>query len=146
MTRLAPGRPLTTIECIFAVVGISDGEIFHSDFPSLLSRSHHMLFLNHHSLTILNRPLGNTELLIMFDVTTAVVRQTFRKRSESPQPFDQHQALEPDVKSGMVMLPLEAFTHRRTMAPKDLAQTVREISNPNLTNGWIHSFIGRRLD
>jgi hypothetical protein len=117
-----------------------------SDFPPLPFRSHQIRFLNDDVSTILNRSLSITKLSIVFQVTTAVVRKTFGTRPESPQPLGRHEALDPDVESGIVTPLLESCPDGRVVTPKALLQKGRERYNPKLTKGWVHSSLGRHLD
>jgi hypothetical protein len=93
-----------------------------------------------------NHAIGASELSLIFEVTTAVVRKTQGKGLQGQQPLARHQALEFDVESTIVTLLLEAFRKGKAMTPKELLQTVHERCNPKLTKGRVHSFIGRHLD
>jgi hypothetical protein len=66
------------------------------------------------------------ELSTLFDITERTLPRALARGPEDPFPLRRHRALDADIESSFIIIPLDAFQRSEPMTNKELLKTVIE--------------------
>jgi hypothetical protein len=147
MPRLSPAvelgileRNLTALDFPLRVIHLLFN---HSDFPTLRFRTHQICFFNDWTRETFDRTMHLSELSALFELSQRAVRRALSRGPEEPLPLGRHCALDATIESSIITMLRDAFQRGQPMTNEELLKTERAQYNPELTKGWVHSFIHR---
>jgi hypothetical protein len=149
-TNLVPALPVSTIYQKLLALGFSQRDVtalsHHTEFPTIPFRSHQLLFFHDYARDVLNHPIDTKDLAVVFEFNERTARKILSRGPQVPGPLGRHRALNAEIEASLVAMLLEAFQSGKAMTRKEFLLTVRERYDPELTKGWVNTFIGRHLD